>query len=233
MIVNQETNNLDKTCEHCNRTFVRDSTLLKHVCEQKRRWLDKDKTPNRIGYNAWKNYYNTHHPSKKNTDYADFLTNTYYSAFVKFGQYCSDVNAINPNAYANYLLKNKVPIDSWPSDRSYTSYLIEYLKSENCFDAVKRTMDTLLTIAKDQNIQLNDVFIYANTNKLCHLITLGKISPWVLYNSKTGIEFLSRLDESQTNLIFEYIDPQRWNIKFKRDEENLKEIKHIINTVSI
>ena len=39
-------------CEFCNRKFVREKTLLTHICETKNRWLDKDKISNRSGFKA-------------------------------------------------------------------------------------------------------------------------------------------------------------------------------------
>lgn len=224
---------IENKCEHCNREFVRPSTFLKHMCEQKRRYLDRDRPSNRIGYMAWKQYYQLHHPNKKNLEYSDFMNSSYFSAFVRFGSYCSDVKAINSNAFALYLVKNRIPIDNWASDSSYTKYLVEYLKYENCMDAVKRSIENLLDIANDQNVNLSDVFRYVNSNKICHLITTGKISPWVVYQSNTGKDFLSKLDTSQTTMIFEYIDPERWNIKFKRESENVDEVKILLKSIPL
>lgn len=223
----------NKHCEHCNRTFIRESTLQKHLCEQKRRWLEKDKLPNRIGYSAWKTFYETHHPSKKGLEYRDFVNNNYYSAFVRFGTYCTDIKAINPTAFAMYLIKNQTPIDNWNSDKSYTKYLLEYLRHESWHDAVKRSIDHLLNISNDENIRLGDVFKYANTNKLCYMITMGRISPWVLYHSASGKDFLSKLDTTQTNMIIDYIDPQKWNIKFKREAEDITEVKQLLNSIPL
>lgn len=224
---------IENKCDHCNRQFVRPSTFLKHMCEQKRRYLDRDRPSNRIGYLAWKQYYQQHHPNKKKLDYSDFMNSSYYSAFVKFGSYCYAVKAINSNAFSLYLVKNRIPIDNWASDRSYTKYLVEYLKYENCMDAVKRSIENLLDIANDQNVNLSDVFRYVNSNKICHLITTGKISPWVVYQSNTGKDFLSKLDTSQTTMIFEYIDPERWNIKFKRESENVDEVKILLKSIPL
>lgn len=229
------TNNqvIENKCDHCNREFVRPSTLLKHICEQKRRYLDRDRPSNRMGYLAWKQYYQLHHPNKKNLEYNHFMNSSYYSAFVKFGTYCSDIKAINSNAFALYLVKNRIPIDNWASDVSYTKYLIEYLKYENCMDAVKRSIENLLDIANDQNVNLSDVFRYINSNKICHMIATGKVSPWVVYQSSTGKDFLSKLDTTQTTMIFEYIDPERWNIKFKREPENVDEVKILLKSIPL
>lgn len=224
---------IDNKCDHCNREFARPSTLLKHVCEQKRRYLDRDRPSNRIGYMAWKQYYQLHHPNKKNLEYSDFMNSSYYSAFVRFGIYCSDIKAINSNAFSIYLVKNRVSIDNWASDTSYTKYLIDYLKYENCMDAVKRSIENLLDIANNQNVNLSDVFRYINSNKICHMIATGKISPWVVYQSSTGKDFLSKLDTSQTTMIFEYIDPERWNIKFKREPENVDDVKNLLKNIPL
>lgn len=218
-------------CEHCGRTFIRDSTLLKHMCEQKRRWQDRDKKGNVLGFSAWLRFYTEFQPSRKKKEYLHFITSPYYTAFVKFGNYCHNIRAINISAYVDYLLKNKVPLDNWDSDRVYTKYLIEYLKTENCVDAIKRSIETLLDISQQENIRLEDVFKYVNANKICHHIVTGRISPWILYHSKSGSEFLQTLNTDQTMLIFDYIDPEKWQIKFLRDRDMVNEAKEIIFSI--
>jgi len=231
MTDNQETEN--NSCEFCAREFVRATTYLKHVCEPKRRWLDRDRSANRIAYGAWKHYFQYYHPNKRNLEYTDFIKNNYYTAFVKFGNYCVDIKAINPLSYSVYCVKNKVPIDSWNTDKSYTQYLIDYLRVEDCMDAVTRTVNNLLDISNLENIKLGDVFRYLNSNKICHMITTGQISPWVLYQSKTGQEFLSKLNQDQTNLIFDYINPEKWNIKFKRQPEDVAQVSVVIDGIPL
>ena len=74
-------------CSFCNREFARESTELKHICEQKRRWIDKDKHGNRIGFQSWVEFYKKNTTSKKPKTYVDFTKSAYYLAFVKFGHY--------------------------------------------------------------------------------------------------------------------------------------------------
>ena len=223
----------DNTCEHCGRKFIRPTTLLKHLCEQKRRWLDKDRPANRIAYGSWKNYYEIHYPSKKKLSYTDFINNNYYGAFTRFGIYCTDVNVINSAAFSTWLVKQRIPIDNWASDRSYTKYLVEYLRVEDCMEAVKRSVQHLLDLAQDENILLNDIFRFGNSNKLCYMITTGMISPWVLYLSVTGKEFLSKLNQSQQSLVLDYIDPEKWNIKLKRESEKVAEVQSVLRGIPL
>lgn len=221
----------DRQCEHCNRVFHRDSTLLKHMCEQKRRWLDRDRPGNRIAWVSWQQYYRTCHPNKRNLEYTDFQRNAYYLAFVKFGNYCVDVRVINPSAYVSWLIRNRTAIDNWVSDRTYTKYLVEYLRVEDSMEAVHRSMDCLLTLSQEQGVALKDTFRYVNPNRICHMITTGQISPWVLYNSQAGKDFLSNLNTDHVSLVMDYIDPERWQIKLFRSESEVKQVQQLLNEI--
>jgi hypothetical protein len=228
-----ETKTEEYRCDHCKRSFVRPNSLLKHLCEQKRRWQDRDRPQNRIAFSAWLKFYQQLQPSKKKREYTDFIASAYYGGFVKYGIYCCEVGVVNPNRYIDYLLSHNVPLDNWNSDSVYTKFLIQYLREEDGMDAVRRTLMTLLDIAEEENIQLRDVFRYCSANKLCHKIVGGKISPWVLYKTKSGQEFLSKLNEDQTTLIIDYIDPERWNIKMMRDKGDLLIVTEILRVTEL
>jgi hypothetical protein len=51
----------------------------------------------------------------------------------------------------------------------------------------------------------------------------------MLYQSESGVKFLSKLDETQQKMILEYIDPEKWAIKFKRDPSIVKEVKELMH----
>lgn len=220
-------------CEHCNKTFIKPGTLLSHLCEPKRRWMEKDKPSNRIAFAAWTKFYQQYQPRSKKKEYRDFTASPYYGGFVKFGTYCADVNVVNPLMLADWLLKEKISLDNWASDRHYDRYLVEYMRLEDGMDAVKRSIETLLRFSEEDNLQLGDVLKFTNANKICHKVVSGKISPWVLYNSSSGREFLSSLNAGQMEMIFEYINPDIWNIKFMRDKEAASEVRNLLSQVGI
>jgi len=215
-------------CEFCGRGFVRESTMDKHLCENKRRWGDKDLKGNRIGFQAWLNFYLKNTASKKQKTYLDFIKSSYYLAFVKFGHYCVNVNVINVNRYADWLLKNQIKIDKWTSDTNYTKFVIEHLKDEDPLDAIARSIETTIKIAQDEKIQNKDCLRYGPRNRICYEVTTGRISPWMLYHSESGLEFLGQLEELQQKMILEYIDPEKWAIKFKRDSNIIPEVKELL-----
>ena len=224
----KETSAIDKPvkygCEFCKREFLKESTTLSHICEQKRRWLDKDNHGNRIAFQCWLDFYKKNTAKRKNLTQADFIKNPYYVAFVKFANYCVSINALNIPRFTDWLLKNQVKIDNWCSDSIYTKYLIEYLRHEDAFDAIHRSVENCIELAEAAGIQHRDLLRYGNTNKICYAITTGKISPWLLYQSDSGTQFLDTLNEGQVRLVMDYIDPEQWAIKFKRDTELTKRI---------
>lgn len=217
------------SCEFCNRSFQRETTMIKHLCENKRRWQDKDQPGNRIGFQAWVEFYKKNTATKKQKTYVDFAKSAYYIAFVKFGHYCVDIKCINVSKYADWLLKNQIKIDSWCSDKNYNLFLIQHLKDEDALDAVARSIETTINFAKEENLQSKDYLRYGNRNRICHLITNGKISPWMLYQSVSGIEFIEQLDEGQQRLVIDYINPEQWAIKFKRYPEVVTQVKELLN----
>lgn len=215
-------------CEFCNAEFVRESTLMTHMCESKRRWMNKDLQGNRIGFQAWLQFYKKNSASKKKKTYEEFIKSAYYTAFVKFGNHCVDINALNVSRYSDWLVKNQIRIDTWCTDNNYTKYLLEYLRTEDPLDAIARSIETTIDMAEREKIQSKDYLRYGNSNRICHAITTGKISPWMLYQSDSGKEFLSKLNETQVKLIVDYINPELWAIKLKKEQDMSNKIYDLL-----
>lgn len=223
-----ETNKTDFGCDFCNRKFLRESTIAKHICEYKHRWLEKDVRGNQIGFQAWLQFYKKNTAGSKPRTYLDYIKSSYYTAFAKFGKYCVEVNALNVSRYVDWLLKNKIRIDIWNTDQQYSKFLVEYLRVEDAYDAITRSVLTLEEFAEKENLLPIDYLRYGNKNKICYAITTGKISPWILYQSNNGLKFLETIDQTQEKIILDYIDPEKWAIKFKRHPEIVAEIKILL-----
>jgi hypothetical protein len=216
-------------CEFCGRNFLRESTVVKHICEYKHRWLEKDRLSNRLGFQSWLEFYKKNSASKKQKTYEVFIKSAYYTAFAKFGSYCVDINALNVSRFADWLVKNQIKIDTWTTDSIYTRYLIEYLRTEDPLDAIHRSVETTIELATKETIQGKDYLRYGNVNRICLEITRGRISPWMLYQSNSGVKFLDSLNESHVKMVIDYINPELWKIKFNREPENVKQVKELLN----
>jgi hypothetical protein len=61
------------------------------------------------------------------------------------------------------------------------------------------------------------------------LYTVGELAPWVLYQSDSGVKMLDELTPDQVKMIYEYIDPIKWAIKFSKDTENVALVKQVLD----
>ena len=198
-----------------------------HMCEPKRRRLARDEAGVRMGFQAYIRFYETMQGSAKNKTHDDFCESPYYRAFVKFGNYCVNTMVIAPDRFMAWLLKNQKKIDRWASDTLYTEYLIWYLTIEAVDDALARAMEYSIDWAEKQGNPAQDCVRYGNSNAVCYAITTGRLSPWVIYNSESGQQFLANLNSEQVAMIWPYIDSDVWQKKFAdyaADAEYAREI---------
>jgi hypothetical protein len=202
--------------------------MLKHICEYKHRWLERDRRGNQIGFQSFVQFYKKHSAAKKEKTYEEFIKSAYYTAFVKFGNYCVDISALNIPRLVEYYLKENVKIDNWNSDLNYNVYLIDYLKSEDPLDAVHRSVESCIEYAEEEKIQSKDYLRYGSRNKICHLVVTGRISPWLLYHSESGTKFLDDIQEDLIKFIYDYINPVQWAIKFSKEQDNVGEVKSLL-----
>lgn len=213
-------------CKFCNKTFVTSTNLNKHSCKKKKRWDIRNNPESRLGFQLWHEFQQT--ISKKKKTFVDFVHSPYYQAYIKFGQYCIDVKCIDTAEYQKWLLDNKISIDKWCNDSVYTRFIINFLKNESPLKAVSRSIETLMELAKEAGLELHDYFRFGNSNRIVHLITSGRISPWMIYQCSSGIAAIEKLSSDQQRLIIDYINPESWAIRFYRYSNETQEIKELL-----
>ena len=215
------------TCQYCRKDFVKESSLAVHSCEPRRRRQEQSERGVQLGLQAYLKFYQLTQGSAKLKTFDDFADSPYYRAFVKFGRYCVDIRAINPARFIEYVLKQNKKIDHWCRDSIYTEYLLDYLRIENVNDALARAIEFGITWQEQTSNPAHDCLRYGNSNAMCHAITTGRISPWIIYNSESGQQFLSELSTEQIAMIWSYIDSDVWMKKFQdypADQEYAKDI---------
>lgn len=202
-------------CEFCKKQFVKETSMAVHMCEPRRRRQEKDERGVQLGLQAYLKFYESIQGSARLKSFDDFAESAYYKAFVKFGRYCVNINAINPARFMEWLLKNNKKIDQWASDRMYGEYLSHYLRVENATDALARAIEWSMDWAERSHAQAHDCLRYGNSNAICYAITTGRISAWAIYNCDSGRHFLESLGAEQIAMTWPYIDSDFWQNKFR------------------
>jgi len=207
-------------CRFCDREFSKETTLAVHLCSQKRRYQEQNEPGVRVGFQSYLKFYEATQGSPKTKTYEAFSKSPYYGAFVKFGRYCVDSRVINPVRFTDWLLKHNKKIDYWASDKVYEEFLLFYLTVEKMEDALTRAIEYSIKWGEEKSAAPQDFLRYGNYNTVLHAIVSGRISAWVLYNSDSGQDFLSKLTDDQRSMIWKYINPDIWSKKIKDEVED-------------
>lgn len=219
-------------CAYCEKEFTKEKTLTVHVCEPKRRHLSKNEKHVQLALLTYQRFYEISQKIKSKT-FDDFAKSPYYNAFVKFGSFMSNANPIYPEKFIDFVIKSGVKLDHWCRDELYDTYLLELLKIEPADGAIQRTIQTMMDWADDKQASWNHYFHYANLNRATHDIKEGKISPWILLQSKSGKEMLKNMNDEQLTIIGDIINPQFWLARFKKLPADVELVRDVIKEAKI
>lgn len=214
-------------CEYCGNGYMREKTLAAHMCEKKRRWLQRDEKRVRHGFYAFQRFYKLSAGTKNEKTYADFVGSPYYNAFVKFGSFVSNVRPLYPEKYIDYVVTSGVKLDHWARDELYEKYALEFILKEDVTTALERSVNTMIEWAEEKNSVWNHYFFYVSLNRAVRDIKDGKISPWLILNCKSGKELLSKFNDEQLNMVYHVINPEHWALRFKRQPKDVQLVKDV------
>jgi hypothetical protein len=222
-------------CKYCGKEYRKESTLTAHLCENKRRWQQEKEVGVQFGLQAYLRFFELTQGSAKLKSYADFVDSPYYSAFVKFGRYMIAIRAVNPRAFIEYVIKENKKLDHWTHEKVYLEYLHAYMKKEAVSDALERALTEMQDYADEIKMlaSFNDYFRYGNSNRICHHISNGRISPWIVFNCTSGVAFLEALTEEQIAMILPWIDPEYWQRKFQDYVADTEWVKQILKEAKL
>ena len=220
-------------CEYCGNGYTREKTLAVHMCQPKRRALQKNEKRVQLGMYAFNQFYKLSAGAKKDKTYEEFCKSPYYNAFVKFGSFVSNVKPLYPEKYINYVVTSGVKLDQWCREEMYEKYAIELIKKEGVETALERSVMTMMEWADENNSVWNHYFHYVSLNRAIWHIKDGKISPWLILNCKSGKDMLSKFNDEQLSMVYHVINPEHWALRFKRQPNDVQLVKDIAKESSL
>ena len=182
---------------------------------------------------TYQRFYEINQRNSKPKTFDDFMASPYYNAFVKFGSFMSNTAPIYPDRFIEFVIKSGVKLDHWCRDELYYTFLKEIVRTEPADGAIQRTIQTMMDWADANNAPWSHYFSYANLNRITHHIKEGKISPWILLNSKSGKDMLQKLNDEQLEIISTIIDPIFWKKRFKTLPADVELVRDVIKEAKI
>jgi hypothetical protein len=219
------------TCEWCIKSFTKESTLFTHACEPKRRWDNQNQPPVKIGYAAYNLFYQWNSPDivTNPKPYKEFSNSNLYTSFIRFGNWCVEQQVQEVEKYIRYLLKEKKKTTHWCDLNIYTEFLTEILRTETPESGLARTLKHIQKWSEEQNTDWKEFFKKVNTNVAVDWILQGRISPWMLYNCETAVDFFERCSEEQLILIQKIAPLKQWKVRLMRNKQDADLIKSVLS----
>jgi hypothetical protein len=215
-------------CEYCNTGYTRETTLAVHMCQPKRRALQKNEKRVQLGLYAFNQFYKLSAGAKKQKTYEDFCKSPYYNAFVKFGSFVNNVRPLYPEKYVDYVVTSGVKLDHWCREEMYEKYALGLIKKEGVQTALERSIITMKEWADENNSQWNHYFNYVSLNRAIYHIKDGKVSPWLILNCKSGKQMMGKFNDEQLEIIYNVMDPQHWARRFQKQVNDVETVKEVV-----
>jgi hypothetical protein len=200
---------------------------MAHLCEPKRRALQKNEKRVQLGYHAFVRFYQLSANFKGIKTYEEFCKSSFYNAFVKFGSFVSNAKPLYPEKYIDYIVTSNIKVDRWCDESVYEKYANEQIRKEAVETALERSINTMTVWADEKQSSWNHYFLYASANRITWDIKDGKISPWLVLNCASGKAALSKFSDEQLDMIGTVIDPAHWAMRFKRQPTDVELVKQI------
>tara|TARA_E500000331_G_scaffold323565_1_gene339247 strand:+ start:3142 stop:3831 length:690 start_codon:yes stop_codon:yes gene_type:complete len=215
-------------CEYCGTGYTRETTLAVHMCQPKRRALQKNEKRVQLGLYAFNQFYKLSAGAKKQKTYEDFCKSPYYNAFVKFGSFVNNVRPLYPEKYVDYVVTSGVKLDHWCREEMYEKYALGLIKKEGVQTALERSIITMMEWADENNSIWNHYFNYVSLNRAIYHIKDGKVSPWLILNCKSGKQMMSKFNDEQLEIIYNVMDPQHWARRFQKQVSDVETVKEVV-----
>ncbi len=215
-------------CEYCGQGYTREKTLAVHMCQPKRRFLQRSEKRVQLGLYTFNQFYKLSAGAKKEKTHDDFDKSPYYNAFVKFGSFVNNVRPLYPEKYIDYVVTSGVKLDHWCREEMYETYAIELIKKEGVQTALERSIMTMMDWADENNSVWNHYFNYVSLNRAIYHIKDGKISPWLILNCKSGKQMMGKLNDEQLEIIYNIMDPQHWARRFQKQIKDVATVKEVV-----
>lgn len=220
-------------CKYCNREFTSERTINVHMCSQKRRFVDKDLTHVRLAFRTYQKFYEINMQNAKVKSYEDFATSKYYQGFVKFGRKMVNEELLEPEKYAEHLIRESVKLSDWIKDAVYDTYMKELIKKEPAQRGIERSIKCMELWAQEKDNTWNNYFREVSPQLAIHHIRGGKISPWLIFLSESGQDLWGGLNQEQITLIKDIAEPMFWRRIFLKNPEEVNLVQDIVEASNL
>lgn len=218
-------------CKHCKKKFFKEGAFIKHECTSMLRSREIQTALGQQAYGLYKVWLEKQR--RKPPPPEGFIASTYYSSMIKFAQWTRETGIPDPEKYVELMINNKISPALWRRGEAYQIFLEYSDRKSDPYEQMNNTIETILTLAEGLEIKPSEVFGKFTSGEITELIQQKRLSPWLLFCSKSFKEWTSHLHESDRRALMKNIGIDYWSTKLEKAPEVVKNGKLIAEELGI
>jgi hypothetical protein len=218
-------------CKFCKKKFFNERTFMKHECTAMVRSREIQTVIGQQAYGLYKIWLEKQR--RKPPAAEGFIASSYYSSFYKFAEWCRETGIPDPQRYVELMLTNKIAPTLWRRNDAYQIFLEYSDKKSDPYEQVNIAIDTILALSEGLEVKPSEVFSKFTSGEITELIQQRRLSPWLLFCSKSFKDWIGTLHESERAALMKNIGITYWSEKLERSPEVVKNVREIALALGI
>lgn len=219
-------------CQYCGDKFKKETTLIKHLCENRKKVLLLESNIGKSAYISYQNWRNLNHFFYCDKD--TFLNSKYFKSFINFVEFCKENSIPEKNGFIKMMVEKKIQPSLWINDLYYEMYISEFDNLYSPMRQVEMSLEVLYRLSDLLECKIHDIFSNIKIIELLKMIHAKKLSPWLLLLMKSFQHHIKyNITEEEQILLSTIINSNEWKQKFIKNKESMDKIKNLLLQLNI
>ena len=162
-----------------------------------------------------------------------FLSSAYYTSFISFATWVRETGVSDSEKYVELMVTSKIAPALWRRNEAYQIYLEYYDKRASPIQQATMTVETLIALSEGLECELGEVFSKFEVGEILELIQQRRLSPWLLFCSKSFKNWYHTLHDSQRSALMKSIGIDYWSNKLENNPNVVIELKNLAESIGI
>jgi hypothetical protein len=177
----------------------------------------------RMAFSIWTDFMKFVSPNtKKVKTVDDFIRSPDYIGFLKFANYLIELKPVESDKFVQWLFKMGVRLSDWQRPGTYQLYVRESAKKETAERALERAILIMREWGEATGNDWQKFFNKIAPATAMNMISMGRISPWIIYSTDAAQTLLDRMEPGQIDTVAKHVDTEWWIKKLKTNQDEVR-----------
>lgn len=224
-------NDISFSCKHCKKKFANERVFMRHECTQMVRGREIQTVIGQSAYGLYKIWMEKQRRAAPPIE--TFLSSAYYTSFISFATWVRETGVSDSEKYVELMVTSKIAPALWRRNEAYQIYLEYYDKRASPIQQATMTVETLIALSEGLECELGEVFSKFEVGEILELIQQRRLSPWLLFCSKSFKNWYHTLHDSQRSALMKSIGIDYWSNKLENNPNVVIELKNLAESIGI